>query len=88
MKAIFGILSLVIVLAVVGSLAKKQLEAVGAGGSAARNAAAASAAGVSLPADANGATVAQQARGMQERARADTARALQQGVERNQRADP
>jgi hypothetical protein len=41
-----------------------------------------------LPADAQGATVAQQARSMQERARADTARALQQGMERNQRADP
>jgi hypothetical protein len=103
-KAIFGVLVLVIVLAVVGSLAKKQLQAIG-GASASRNAVAASEsgafsargsdrAGVAAPlagaiaVDPNGATVAQQAHDMQERARANTARALEQGAQRNQRADP
>ncbi|HEX4235928.1 MAG TPA: hypothetical protein VH041_16680 [Caldimonas sp.] len=105
MKAIFGVLVLVIVLAVVGSLAKKQLQAIGGGASASRNAVAASEsgafsargsdrAGVAAPlagaiaVDPNGATVAQQAHDMQERARANTARALEQGAQRNQRADP
>ena len=108
MKAIFGVLSLVIVLAIVGSLAKKQLQAVN-GGMVTRNAAAASAAAAmaadpgsrdgatySIPggmpgavaADPNGPTVAQQARSMQEQARADTVRALEEGVKRNQRAEP
>ncbi len=44
MKAIFGILSLVIVLAIVGSIARKQLQSLG-GGPSARNAAAASQSG-------------------------------------------
>jgi uncharacterized protein (UPF0333 family) len=108
MKAIFGVLSLVIVLAIVGSIAKKQLQAVN-GGVMARSAAAASAAAAmaadpgmrdgathaipggmagAVGADPNGATVAQQARSMQEKARADTVRALEEGVKRNQRADP
>ena len=108
MKAIFGVLSLVIVLAIVGSIAKKQLQAVN-GGMATRNAAAASTAAAfaadpgaadgatrSIPggmpgavaADPNaGGTVREQALSMQEKARADTVRALEQGVKRNQRAD-
>lgn len=44
MRAIFGVLSLLIVLAVVGSLAKTQLQALGVVGSSARDKAAASAA--------------------------------------------
>jgi uncharacterized protein (UPF0333 family) len=108
MKAIFGVLSLVIVLAIVGSIAKKQLQAVN-GGVMTRSAAAASAAAAmaadpgtrdgathaipggmpgAVGADPNGATVAQQARSMQEKARADTVRALEEGVKRNQRAEP
>jgi hypothetical protein len=104
-KAVFGILVLVIVLAVVGSLAKKQLQAIGGGESSERNAAAANESGAfaaktsdragaaaplpgALAVDPSGATVPQQARDMQERARANTARALEQGVQRNQRADP
>ena len=109
MKAIFGILSLVVVLAIVGSLAKKQLQAVGGGQSAARNSTAAVRSGAfaapsgdrdgatlgipggmpgAIVADPNGPTVAQQARSMQDRARANTERALQQGMERNKRAEP
>ena len=101
MKAVFGILAVVLVLAVVGSLAKHQLHAIGAGASTGRNAAAANESGAfatvpgagaaALPgalADPNTATVPQQAKGVQERARADAVRALEQGVERNRRAEP
>ena len=104
MKAVFGVLALVIVLAIVASLAKHQLQAVGGGASTGRNAAAANESGAfaskaegvaaapapprAITADANGATVPQQARALQDRARADTARALEQGAERNRRADP
>ncbi len=86
MKAIFGVLSLLVVLAIVGSIAKRQLHAV-APSSAARAAAVAGSA-ASFGADPDAATVAAQARSMQEQARANTARALEQGVQRNQRADP
>jgi hypothetical protein len=85
MKAIFGVLSLLVVLAIVGSIAKRQLQAV-APSSAAR-ASAIAGSGASFAADPNAATVAEQARSMQEQARANTARALQQGVQRNERAD-
>lgn len=85
MKAVFGILGLVIVLAVVASLVKTQLHAVGGGASAQRSAAALPGA---VAADPNAATVPQQARALEERARAETARALEQGAERNRRAEP
>jgi len=97
-KAVFGVLALVIVLAVVGSLAKGQLHAIGVGGGSGRNAAAMNEPGAfatkpvgagaaAIAADPN-ATVPQQARGLQERARADTVRALEQGAERSRRSDP
>ena len=110
MRVIFGVLSLLIVLAIVGSLAKKNLQAFGSGsgGVVARQAAAASQAAalaadpsrdgrtVAVPggmpgamaADVGGLTVPQQSRALQDKIRDDTARALQQGAERNQRADP
>lgn len=109
MRVIFGVLSLIVVLAIVGSLAKKQLQAVGAVGSAARTAAAASQAGVDVGAlghsdgrtvavpgglpgamtgDVSGLTVPQQSKALQDKARDDTVRALQQGAEATrQRAD-
>jgi hypothetical protein len=86
MKAIFGVLSLLVVLAIVGSIAKRQLQAVAP--SSAGRAAAIAGSAASFTADPNAATVAEQARSMQERARANTTRALEQGVQRNQRADP
>jgi len=86
MKAIFGVLSLLVVLAIVGAIAKRQLHAVVPGSSSSAVAIAGPAA--SLAADANASTVAEQARSIQEKARADTARALEQGVQRNERADP
>ena len=104
MKAVFGILALVVVLAVVASVAKHQLHGVGCGASTARNAAAANGSGAfstrpveggapaalpgAIAADPNGETVPQQARELQDRARAETTRALEEGAERNRRADP
>ena len=85
MKAVFGILGLVVVLAIVASLVKTQLHAVGAGPSVQRNAAAALPGAVA--ADPN-ATVPQQARALEDRARAETVRALEQGAERSRRAEP
>ena len=73
MRAIFGVLSLLIVLVIVGSLAKKQLGALGAGAS-------------TGSAAASSQTVPQQAKSMQDKARDDTVRALQQGADRTQRS--
>ena len=107
MKAIFGVLSLLIVLAIVGSLAKTQLQAVN-GGIVTRNASAASQAAaiaadpgsrdgatIAIPggmpgamaADVSGLTVPEQARNMQQKARDDTVRAMQKGMERNDRSE-
>ena len=113
MKAIFGVLSLVIALAVVASLAKKQLQAVGAAGSqssivtraneAARQAAAVAGdpgdhdgATLAIPgampgavaADPNGGTVPVQAKNLENQVRDSAVRAMQQGINRNERADP
>ncbi|HEY4956338.1 MAG TPA: hypothetical protein VII31_00865 [Caldimonas sp.] len=108
MRAIFGILSLVIVLAIIGSIAKKQLQAVNGGVATRYSQAASQAAAVSadpgtrdgatfmvpggmpggVAADPNGMTVPQQARSMQEQARTNTIRALEEGAKRNQRAEP
>jgi hypothetical protein len=77
-KAVFGILSLVIVLAVIGTLAKKQLQAVGV-----TNVAPA----VGAASAAQAATVPQQARALEDKARADTVRALQQGAQRTDAAE-
>jgi hypothetical protein len=104
MKAIFGVLSLLIVLAIVGSLAKKQLQTVNSGRVDKGTSTASPAAG---PGSADGAryadprampgatatapsgpSVSQQSRSMQEQVRADTARALEQGMQRNERAVP
>ncbi len=105
MRIVFGVLSLLLVLAIVGSLAKKQLQALN-GGVATRMSTAASAAQVELPpgsrdgatigipggmpgataADTSDLTVPQQSRNIQQQFRDDTARALQQGADRNARA--
>ena len=107
MRAIFGFLALLIVLAAIASIAKKQLQA--NGGIVTRNATAASQAAAiaadpgsrdgltrSIPGGMAGAvaadppdlTVPQLSRSMQEQARSNTVRALEEGVKRNQRADP
>lgn len=107
-RIVFGVLSLLVALAIVGSLAKKQLQALN-GGVATRMSTAASQARVELPppgsrdgatlavpggmpgataADPSDLTVPQQARNIQQQFRDDTARALQQGADRNARAAP
>ena len=106
MRLVFGVLSLLLVLAIVGSLAKTQLRALG-GGVTTRMSTAASAIEVESPvpgsrdgatmgipggmpgataADTTDLTVPQQSRNIQQQFREDTARALQQGVDRNARA--
>jgi len=109
MRVIFGVLSLLVVLAIVGSLAKKQLQSLGMTGASTRESTAASQAGIALPppgsrdggtvavpggmpgattGDMSGLTVPQQSKAMQDRARDNTVRALEQGAERTrQRAD-
>ena len=101
MKAIFGILALLIVLAVVASIARKQLSSAGTGVAAREASAASQAAETADPgrrragygavpgaiaADPN-APLPQLSRDMQQRAVDNTTRALQQGVERNQRVE-
>jgi hypothetical protein len=70
-------------------VARKQLQSVGAIGtrSAAAASQAASIANGSGAADANAGDSRQQARSLQDRVRADAARALQQGTQRNEGAD-
>ena len=76
MRIVFGVLSLLVVLAIVGSLVRTQLHALD-GGAATRASAAAGTAGLTVP---------QQSQNIQQQFRDDTDRALQQGVDRNARA--
>jgi len=93
MRAVFGVLSLLVVLAIVASLAKNNLQASGIGSLDARQAQAASqtaAGGIpgATAADVSGLTVPEQSKALQDKVRDDTVRALQQGAERTkQRAD-
>ena len=75
MRAVFGVLSLLIVLAVVGSLVRQQRSA-----SVSASVAARAVEGASQM------TVQQQSQAIQDKIRDDTARALQQGAERTERA--
>jgi hypothetical protein len=97
-----------VVLAIVGSLAKKQLQAFTSGGVATRMSTAASAAGVegfaggdrgagyavpggmpgAVAGDTTGLTVPQQAQSIQQQFKDSAAGALQQGADRNARANP
>lgn len=105
MKMIFGILSLVVVLAIVANLAKKQLQAVGpsSGVVVRQNEAVREAARQAQPAGERGGrldafpgagaadpnmTVPQISKSMQDQARDRTTQALQQGMQRNERAAP
>jgi type II secretory pathway pseudopilin PulG len=108
MRAIFGVLSLLIVLAIVGSIAKRQLQAFNGGVvTRASNAAAEAQSETPIPggdrdgatlaipggmpgavaADTSGMTVPQQSQNLQQQVRDRTVRALQQGVDRNARAE-
>lgn len=113
MRMIFGVMSLLIVLAIVGTLGKKQLQALGqVGGTTtarvpldsqtqavsdavlgrARDGAAAVAVPGGMPgatlAPMGEATVPMQAQAIQNRMRDATTQALQQGVQRNNNAQP
>ena len=106
MKAIFGVLSLLIVLAIVASIAKTQLQGTGSASSlttrsneAAREAARQAGDGSNRDsvilvapgggsADAGNATAPVQARNIENQVRDNAVRAMQQGTERNQRAEP
>jgi hypothetical protein len=86
MKAIFGVIALLFVLAIVGSLARRQLQVAGERASVRSTAVAPSV--PSFAPDPGAATVPEQSKSMQQRARSETARALEQGAQRNQRAEP
>jgi hypothetical protein len=107
MRIVFGVLGLLVVLAIVGSLAKTQLQAVNGGVATRARAVATEATGdptsgsrdgatVAIPggmpgataADTSALTVPQQSRNLQEQVRNDAVRAMQQGMDRNARADP
>ncbi len=79
MRLVFGVMSLLVVLAIVGTLGKKQFEALGLSGQAATRAA-------GLPgataAPVEGATVPAQAKAIQNNVRDAAAAALQQGADR------
>jgi hypothetical protein len=111
LKAIFGVVGLLIALAIVSSLAKTQLGALGqigqtttrvhgaagsdsttaegsVGGTAGRAVGGARLDGFAATAGAEIPTVQQQVQGVQQSVRDRTADALQQGMQRNQRAQP
>ncbi len=98
MRAILAVLSLLVVLAIIGSLAKKQLQSLGVVGASTRTATAASQAGIevadpgsrdgAMAGDVNRPAAPQQSKALQEKVRDDTVRAMQQGADRTrQRAD-
>jgi hypothetical protein len=108
LKAIFGFVGVLIVLAIVGSLGKKQLQAIDQMGQATTRVQSATASdgggsvgsvagkavggarldGFAATAGAEVPTAQQQIQGIQQSVRDRTADALQQGVQRNQRAMP
>jgi|KBSSwiStaDraftv2_1062776.scaffolds.fasta_scaffold2895847_2 hypothetical protein len=93
MKALFGVLALVIALAGVASIVRKQLAATGVAArtGATSQAGATSAEGTGAAAitlDPGTGTARQKSATLQEQARDRTTQALQQGAERNRRAEP
>jgi hypothetical protein len=80
MKAVFGVFALVVVLALVAMVAKRQVQSAG-------NVVATGLPGA-LAVEASAPELSQHTGATAERARTATERALQQGAQRNQRADP
>ncbi|HKX41089.1 MAG TPA: hypothetical protein VJO99_08030 [Burkholderiaceae bacterium] len=78
MKAMFGMVSLLVVLAIVGLLAARQLKT--AAPSVAPGASAAAAAGLSTSGIATGGTVREQSQQIQQKVKDDVAKALEQGA--------
>ncbi|RQP23455.1 hypothetical protein [Piscinibacter terrae] len=84
MRAIFGVLSLLVVLAIVGVMAKKQLQAVNSIGSSRPAAQAGADATTAAPA---ASTVRAQSQQIQQQVLNDVNKALQQGTDRNEAAE-
>ena len=81
MKAMFGMVSLLIALAIVGFLAARQLKTAAPSATSGATAAAAATAGVVLPGVAASGTVREQSQQIQQKVKDDVAKALQQGAE-------
>ena len=94
MKGLFGLLALVIVLAVVASIVKKELSATGLADRSTPVASQAAATGgdgsaaTAIGLDPGTGNARQRSATLQEQARDRTAQALRQGDERNRRAEP
>jgi hypothetical protein len=81
MKAMFGMVSLLIALAIVGFLAARQLKTAAPSATSGATTAAAATAGVALPGVAASGTVREQSQQIQQKVKDDVTKALQQGVE-------
>jgi len=81
MKAMFGLVSLLIALAIVGFLAARQLKTAVPSASNGATATAAATAGVALPSVGAGGTVREQSQQIQQKVKDDVAKAVQQGAE-------
>jgi len=81
MKAMFGMVSLLIALAIVGFLAARQLKTAAPSATSGTTAAAAATAGVALPGVAASGTVREQSQQIQQKVKDDVAKALQQGAD-------
>ena len=87
MRALFGVVGLLLTLAIVGIVAVKQLNAVGRSVGAAPGASASSSTAASTtPSTAPGANVAEQSRQLQDKLRSDVVKSLEQGAARNDEA--
>ena len=80
MRALFGVVGLLLTLAIVGIVAVKQLNAVG------RSVGAAPGPASATPSTAPAGNVAEQSRQLQDKVRNDVAKALEQGAARNDEA--
>lgn len=81
MKAMFGMVSLLIALAIVGFLAARQLKTVAPSATASATSNAAQAAGVALPDVSASGTVREQSQQIQQKVKDDVVKALQQGAQ-------
>ena len=93
MKSLFGVVILVVVLAIVGSIVRKQLAATGVvartdGASQPGAARGEGPAAEAITIDPGTGSARQKSATLQEQARDRTTQALQQGAERNRRAEP
>jgi hypothetical protein len=80
MKALFGMVSLLIALAIVGILAARQLKTAAPSASSGATAAVAATAGVALPDVSASGTVREQSRQIQQKVKDDVTKALEQGA--------